>query len=236
MRSAASRRSTTSISQSKTTAAPNPFTRPTTPTNQPSTTATSSAATAIVFSWNDFLCPVEFFQSPTRPSAQSLAQLDECIVHLLSHARTFGPVFVLCEGGAAYMEALCTSCLPRCARLFASPESQQQIQLICAATSPTTQWHGQMLHLVLTQRWPRPAHSTTASSLAVFGKETMRHGCLTLAKHAFLAQPKVVARATPPATSMGGGGDVLATLKALAGVGQTLGKIVSHVGPIDIVV
>ncbi|KAF0691029.1 Aste57867_17674 [Aphanomyces stellatus] len=199
--------------------------------SRPPLVPSTATQSAIVFSWNDFLCPIEIFHAAhAMPSQAQLAQLDQSIVQLLLHAQTIAPVFVLCESGAAFMETLCMSLFPRCAQLFASPEMQRRIQLVCAATSLTPQWHGQMLHMITTLRLPMTMRPGMSCALVVFGKETMRAGCLALAKFApTCIQPKVLTNAV---TSV----DVVATMQRLAAVGQSLHTIVSHAGAIDIVV
>ncbi|ETV78119.1 hypothetical protein H257_08324 [Aphanomyces astaci] len=136
-----------------------------------SSPATPRPTNAIVLSWDDFLCP-----------------LDQCIVQLLLHASTIGPVFVLCESGALFIEGLCTAYLPGCAQLFSSPQHQSRIQLICAATTLTPAWHGQILQIYLTQQLPVSA----SYGLVTVGGAGLREGCLALVKYAPVVLPKVL--------------------------------------------
>ncbi|CAK4142796.1 unnamed protein product [Aphanomyces euteiches] len=133
----------------------------------------------VVFSWNYFLCPVAWIQRHwkdiTNEDRKTLARLDRSIVSVLLHARTLGPVYVLCEGGAAFVETLCRSLFPECAMLFSSIAMQEQIKLVCAATPISPTWHGHMLQFVVCQR-----ASQLGVNLTVFGQTSLRNGCAAL--------------------------------------------------------
>ncbi|RHZ42448.1 hypothetical protein DYB26_015828 [Aphanomyces astaci] len=197
--------------------------------NSMSSPATPRPTNAIVLSWNDFLCPVEWLQGnipPTFTTHSCLLQLDQCIVQLLLHASTIGPVFVLCESGASFIEGLCTAYLPGCAQLFSSPQHQARIQLICATTTLTSAWHGQILQMICTQRLP----VSTSYGLVTVGGAGLREGCLALAKYAPVVLPKVL-RVVKTRDLTGGMPEIL---HRLVGVGRQLGGLLQHGSAVDL--
>ncbi|OQR87269.1 hypothetical protein ACHHYP_09308 [Achlya hypogyna] len=150
--------------------------------------------TAIVFSWNNFLCPNAWIhqnrvRAPVHASvAQAFAEIDAAIVELLLLAQEYGTVFVLCEDSAAYIEDLCATFFPRCAALFAAPELHANIQLLCAAQEATAQWYSHMLHSIVTTS-PRLRGSSVV--LSCFGPDALRAACMENTKHLSIL-PKVV--------------------------------------------
>ncbi|RHY04872.1 hypothetical protein DYB36_003914 [Aphanomyces astaci] len=68
------------------------------------------------------------------------------------------------------------------------PQHQARIQLICAATTLTPAWHGQILQIYLTQHLPVSA----SYGLVTVGGAGLREGCLALVKYAPVVLPKVL--------------------------------------------
>ncbi|KAF0698778.1 Aste57867_10636 [Aphanomyces stellatus] len=145
------------------------------PREQPKATT----ASPIVFSWNDFLCPVAWIlhhRPATAAELDATARLDRRIVDLLVFARSLGPVYVICDSSAASIEDLCAAWFPLCARLFSTRATQQHIRLVCAAGPISSTWHGQILDCIIR------GHRKGAS-ITIFGHKSLRDGCIAVADH-----------------------------------------------------
>ncbi|OQR93822.1 hypothetical protein THRCLA_08335 [Thraustotheca clavata] len=186
--------------------------------------------TAIVFSWNNFLCPNAWIhqnnlRQPLHPNLQqAFAELDVSIVQLLMQAQTYGTVFILCEDSAAYIEDLCANFFPRCAALFATSAMQSQIQLLCAAQEANSQWYSQMLHSICTTS-PRLRGSSVV--LTCFGHDALRSACLENTKHLSIL-PKVIRSNVVLPT-------IAQTFEQIALVQQHLMATVTHNSAMDVV-
>ncbi|RHY01892.1 hypothetical protein DYB25_001499 [Aphanomyces astaci] len=108
-----------------------------------------------------------------------------------------------------------------CLRVFVRvPLYQALIQLICAATTLTSTWHGQILQMICIQR----LHVSASYGLVTVGGDGLRGGCLALAKYVPVVLPKVLR--LMKATDLTGG--MPRILHSLVAWGDSWGRNISR--------
>ncbi|KAF0683221.1 Aste57867_24655 [Aphanomyces stellatus] len=146
-----------------------------------------------VFGWTNFLCPATWLHQTSVMSPnqlqhptllKSLADIDACIVQLLTQARAMGAaaIFLVCDDSLSAMEQLCGTFFPRCAALF-----QASTDIVLVANEPN------VMASIYSDRLSTPQSTLfrRATPFSVFGLPSLHASCLSMPASA-LVTTKIV--------------------------------------------